>query len=69
MRKVNYTEYNAVASTEENADLVDLAAGRYFSPHEPAGWQPGKDGFPALQIPRKADAIRLCRVSGVHESH
>lgn len=32
MRKVNYTEYNAVASTEENADLVDLAARRYFSP-------------------------------------
>ena len=52
MRKVNYTEYNAVASTEENAKLVDLAARRYFLPHErePAGWQPGKDGFPALQM-------------------
>ena len=50
MRKVKYTKYNAVASTEENADLVDLAAGRYFPPHEPAGWQPGKDGFPALQM-------------------
>lgn len=48
MRKVNYTEYNAVASTEENADLVDLAA-RVDTSH-PMGQQGGNLAKTAFQL-------------------